>query len=335
MHTPDYAALARIALGHITQVYPHSGPQKLKSASDWLPPEQAHPLFCGSYDWHSCVHSHWLLVQALNAAPQLAEAEAIRQRLQQFNSAAVAAEIATFERQGAGFERPYGWAWLLKLQAELLISNEPAASHAARTLQPLAMLVRERLMDYLPRLPYPIRSGQHNNTAFALLLALDYASSAQDPALAELLHQRSLEWFANDVACPAWGEPGGEDFLSPSLQQAVLMQRLMSSEAFGPWLAAFLPQLASGQPATLFQPVSVVERSDGKLAHLDGLNLSRAWCWFLLAQSVPQLQATAEAHLHAALNHLQDDYMGSHWLATFALLAQQAQRSLVSRNLSM
>ena len=335
MHAPDYAALARIAMGHITQVYPHSGPQKLKSASDWLPPEQAHPLFCGSYDWHSCVHSHWLLVQVLNAAPQLAEAEAIRQRLLQFNSAAVAAEIATFERQGAGFERPYGWAWLLKLQAELLSSAEPSAKHAAHVLQPLAQLLRERLMAYLPRLPYPIRSGQHNNTAFALLLALDYASSAQDQTLAEQLRQRSLDWFADDVACPAWGEPGGEDFLSPSLQQAVLMQRLMAPKTFGPWLAAFFPQLASEQPATLFHPVSVVERSDGKLAHLDGLNLSRAWCWFQLAVCDPRLQATAEAHLHAALDHLQDDYMGSHWLATFALLAQQAQRSLVSRSLSM
>ena len=335
MLAPDYAALARIAMGHITQVYPHSGPQKLKSASDWLPPEQAHPLFCGSYDWHSCVHSHWLLVQVLNAAPQLAEAEAIRQRLLQFNSAAVAAEIATFERQGAGFERPYGWAWLLKLQAELLSSAEPSAKHAAHVLQPLAQLLRERLMAYLPRLPYPIRSGQHNNTAFALLLALDYASIAQDQLLAELLRQRSLEWFADDVACPAWGEPGGEDFLSPSLQQAVLMQRLMAPKTFAPWLAAFFPQLASEQPATLFQPVSVVERSDGKLAHLDGLNLSRAWCWFQLAVCDPRLQATAEAHLHAALGHLQDDYMGSHWLATFALLAQQAQRSLVSRSLSM
>lgn len=335
MHAPDYAALARIALGHITQVYPHSGPQRLNSASDWLPPEQAHPLFCGSYDWHSCVHSHWLLVHVLNTAPQLAEAADIRQRLQQFNEAAVAAEMATFERQGAGFERPYGWAWLLKLQAELLTSSEPAAKHAAHLLQPLAQLLRERLMAYLPRLPYPIRSGQHNNTAFALLLALDYASSAQDQPLAALLHQRSVDWFADDVACPAWGEPGGEDFLSPSLQQAVLMQRLMVPETFGPWLAAFFPQLASEQPATLFQPVRVVERSDGKLAHLDGLNLSRAWCWFQLAECDPRLQATAEAHLHAALDHLQDDYMGSHWLATFALLAQQAQRSLVSRSLSM
>ena len=226
MLAPDYAALARIALGHITQVYPHSGPQRLSSASDWLPPEQAHPLFCGSYDWHSCVHSHWLLVHVLNTAPQLTEAADIRQRLQQFNEAAVADELATFERQGAGFERPYGWAWLLKLQAELLSSAEPSAKHAAHVLQPLAQLLRERLMAYLPRLPYPIRSGQHNNTAFALLLALDYASSAQDQTLAEQLRQRSLDWFADDVACPAWGEPGGEDFLSPSLQQAVLMQRV-------------------------------------------------------------------------------------------------------------
>lgn len=335
MHAPDYAALARIALGHITKVYPHSGPQRLTSASDWLPPEQAHPLFCGSYDWHSCVHSHWLLIRVLTSAPQLAEAEAIRRRLQQFNDADVAAEIATFERQGAGFERPYGWAWLLKLQAELLSSNEPTARHAAQTLQPLADRLRQRLTDYLPRLPYPIRSGQHNNTAFALLLVLDYASTTQDQPLTGLLRQRSLEWFANDVACPAWGEPGGEDFLSPSLQQAVLMQRIMTPEAFGPWLAAFFPHLANGQPAVLRQPVSVHERSDGKLAHLDGLNLSRAWCWFLLAQSAPYLQATAEAHLQAALNHLQDDYMGSHWLASFALLALEAQRSLVSRNLSM
>ena len=321
---PDHAALARIALGHITRVYPHSGPQWLNRAADWQPPEQAHPLFCGSYDWHSCVHSHWLLVRVLNCAPELPEAAAIRQRLEQITDDAVAAEIATFERQGASFERPYGWAWLLMLQAELLRSSEPLARRAAVTLQPLAALLAERLQDYLPRLPYPIRSGQHNNTAFALLLCLEYARTAQDQQLERLLRERSLAWFANDSDCPAWGEPSGEDFLSPTLQQAVLMQQVMDGSAFAAWLDAFLPELAAQQPTTLFRPVNVSERSDGKLAHLDGLNLSRAWCWFRLSATRPALLAMAEAHLTAALGHLEDDYMGSHWLATFALLAQQA-----------
>ncbi|MEL0168852.1 MAG: DUF2891 domain-containing protein [Pseudomonadaceae bacterium] len=321
---PDYAALASIALGHITRVYPHSGPQRLGCATDWQPPEQAHPLFCGSYDWHSCVHSHWLLVRVLNRAPGLPETNAIRQQLAGFSDAAVAAEIATFERQGAGFERPYGWAWLLMLQTELLRCDEAVAGQAAQRLQPLVNLLRNRLLDYLPRLPYPIRSGQHNNTAFALLLALDYARTAQDAALQRLLRQRSLDWFAADTHCPAWGEPGGEDFLSPTLQQAVLMQQVLEERMFVDWLAAFLPGLTEQQPATLFQPVSVHERSDGKLAHLDGLNLSRAWCWFRLAATEPSVRPAAEAHLAAAINHLQDDYMGSHWLATFALLAQEA-----------
>ena len=314
---PDHAALARIALAHITRVYPHSGPQRLNRAADWQPPEQAHPLFCGSYDWHSCVHSHWLLVRVLNRVPDLPEAVAIRQRLKQITDDAVAAEITTFER-------PYGWAWLLMLQAELLHGNEPLAQHAAATLQPLADLIRARLLDYLPRLPYPIRSGQHTNTAFALLLCLAYARMAQDPQLEGLLHERSLTWFADDRDCPAWGEPSGEDFLSPTLQQAVLMQQVMDRSAFATWLDDFLPGLSAAQPATLFRPVSVRERSDGKLAHLDGLNLSRAWCWFQLAATRPALRAVAEAHLAAAINHLEDDYMGSHWLATFALLAQQA-----------
>ena len=321
---PDYASLARIALGHITRTYPHSGPQRLLRAADWQPPEQAHPVFCGSYDWHSCVHSHWLLVRVLNRAAALPEADAIRQRLACISDHAVATEMATFERQGAGFERPYGWAWLLELQAELLRSNEPVAGQAAQRLQPLAELLRKRLLDYLPRLPYPIRSGQHNNTAFALLLVLDYAATAGDTALDALLRQRALDWFAADTHCTAWGEPGGEDFLSPTLQQAVLMQQLLEEKAFDDWLAAFLPDLAKQQPATLFQPVNVGERSDGKLAHLDGLNLSRAWCWSQLSATRPSLRAAAGAHLAAAIDHLQDDYMGSHWLATFALLAQEA-----------
>ena len=185
-------------------------------------------------------------------------------------------------------------------------------------------MIRRRLLDYLPRLLYPIRSGQHNNTAFALLLYLEYARMAQDQQLERLLRERSLTWFANDHGCPAWGEPSGEDFLSPTLQQAVLMQQVMDGNTFADWLDAFLPDLVVQQPATLFRPVSVSERSDGKLAHLDGLNLSRAWCWFQLSAARPTLLTVAEAHLAAAINHLEDDYMGSHWLATFAMLAQQA-----------
>ena len=176
----------------------------------------------------------------------------------------------------------------------------------------------ERLGAYLPKLTYPVRSGAHSNTAFALILALDYAEAAHDAALTALIAARAKAWFDADENCPAWGEPSGEDFLSPALTEALLMRRVLVHDAFAGWLKRFFPDLADSQPSILFIPASVSDRSDGRIAHLDGLNLSRAWCWRGIA---PELAATADAHLAASLPHVAGDYMGEHWLASFALLA--------------
>ena len=317
------ATLARIALGHVERQYPHSEPLRLQSAADLLPPRQLHPVFYGSYDWHSCVHSYWLLTRIRQQQPTLPEAAQINELLdRQLTPVNVAQECAFFQRQGNGsFERPYGWAWLLKLQAEFTTANLPWAS----TWQPLASELASRLVAYLPRLSAPIRSGAHNNTAFALLLAADYAEACGDTALLTQIHTSAADFYLQDQDCQAW-EPGGEDFLSPALQEAALLQRLLPAAEFNRWFTAFLPRLAQGEPATLLTPVNSRDRSDGKLAHLDGLNLSRAWCLQALAAGRPdalaaRLKDSAEAHLQVSLPHLSGDYMGEHWLATFALLA--------------
>jgi hypothetical protein len=224
----------------------------------------------------------------------------------------VAGELARLDRPyGATFERPYGWGWLLYLHLE-------ASRHQDRQwgddLQPLARTIADHFDRYLQVLTYPIRSGAHFNTAFALVLALDWAERF-DVDLAELIRARANHWFGGDRDCQAW-EPGGDDFLSPALIEALLMSRVLGRQQFGDWFIAFLPRLSEKQPATLFTPATVSDRSDGKIAHLDGLNLSRAWCWRALGYPEP-----AEAHLEAALPHLSGDYMGEHWLQSFALLA--------------
>ncbi len=322
------ATLARIALGHVTREYPHIEPMRLRSAADLLPPSQLHPVFYGSYDWHSCVHSYWLLARIQRLQPELAECALITELFdQQLTHAKLEQERAFFQRPGnASFERPYGWAWLLKLQAELSTGE----AVWAKALQPLADDLAQRFCDYLPRLSAPIRSGAHNNTAFALLLALDYADACAHEKLREQIISSARAFYLQDQDCQAW-EPGGEDFLSPALQEAALMQRVLSTDEFQEWFARFLPKLAEGQPASLLTPVHSRDRSDGKLAHLDGLNLSRAWCLEALAAAQPaalceRLLVSAEAHLQTSLPHIDGDYMGEHWLATFALLALQSRR---------
>ncbi|MEH6565809.1 MAG: DUF2891 domain-containing protein [Halopseudomonas sp.] len=319
------AALARVALGHVQREYPHIAPMRLASAADLQPPSRLHPVFYGSYDWHSCVHSYWLLARIRHLAPALPEAQAINDLFdQQLTSAKLEQERTFFLQPGKrNFERPYGWAWLLKLQAELAGAN----TRWAEALQPLATELAQGMTEYLPRLSAPIRSGAHNNTAFALLLAMDYAEACADHALAAQIHTSACDFYLHDRSCQAW-EPGGEDFLSPALQEAALMQRLLSVKEFDSWFSGFLPRLAEGEPATLLTPAHSRDRSDGKLAHLDGLNLSRAWCLRALAKDQPlalrqRLLSAAQAHLQVSLPHIQGDYMGEHWLATFALLALQ------------
>ena len=312
---------ARIALGHVTREYPHKPDQVLEGDGDLRAPRNLHPVFHGSFDWHSCVHSHWMLATLLRRFPAMPEAPAIRGLFDaRLTPEAVAGECAFLARPSArGFKRPYGWGWLLKLASELRLHDAPWAA----ALSPLAEVFAARFRDFLPLATYPVRVGTHFNTAFALRMAADHAEGAD----LALLRDTALRWYGDDTACPAWGEPSGDDFLSPALIEAECMRRLMAPTDFARWLARFLPDLARGEPATLFRPAVVSDRSDGKIAHLDGLNLSRAWCWRSLAAAMPDGEArrraetAAQSHVEAALPHLAEDYMGEHWLASFAVLA--------------
>ena len=316
--------LARITLAHIGREYPYKLDHVLTGPHDAATPAELHPIFHGSFDWHSCVHGWWQLLTVARLLPDLAEADAIRARAHtMLTPTLVAGELAYLGRPAsAGFERPYGWAWLLALHAE-------AARHDAGwgdALAPLAAAFAARFAGHLPKLTYPIRVGTHFNTAFALVLARDWAID-RDPPLVQLIDGSARAWFGTDRGCQAW-EPGGDEFLSPALTEALLMSRVLPAPAFTIWLDAFLPDLARGRPATLFAPAHVSDRADGKIAHLDGLNLSRAWCWRSIAAALgpthpaaSAMRRAADNHLAAGLPHLDDDYMGGHWLGTFALLA--------------
>jgi hypothetical protein len=322
---------ARIALSHVGREYPAVVQHVMEGPSDFGPPSALHPVFHGSFDWHSCVHGHWLLARLLRAFPDRAEASSIRARFDAaFTVAGVAAEVAYFDRPArAGFERPYGWAWLLMLVAELERGG-PGCAAWREALRPLESRLAGKFAAFLPRCDYPVRAGVHSNTAFALILVLEYAQGVGDESLAALARDRARRWYGEDAACQAW-EPGGDEFLSPALIEAELMRRVLAPADFRAWLARFLPELAAGRPASLFEPARVSDRADGKIAHLDGLNLSRAWCWRALAAALDEADpiravalAAAERHLAASLPHVAGDYMGEHWLASFAVLALMA-----------
>lgn len=321
--------LAGIALGHVTREYPNKLDHVLAGPLDVKSPRALHPVFFGSFDWHSCVHGHWLLARLYRRFPQLPEAGAIRALLDaQLTSEKVAGELRYLEQPAArGFERPYGWAWALALEAELLRHESTEGRRWAAALAPLAKEFVRRFEAYLPLATYPVRAGAHSNTAFALLLARDHAVAARNSGFAGLCADTALRWYRHDRGCPAW-EPSQDDFLSPALMEAALMGDVMPKEDFAEWLAAFLPQASRGEPATLFKPATVTDRTDGKIAHLDGLNLSRAWCWRRIVAELPpsdplrmRAEAAVDSHLMSALGHVAGDYMGEHWLATFALLA--------------
>ncbi|ART63132.1 DUF2891 domain-containing protein [Kushneria marisflavi] len=328
--------LAHMALGHVEREYPNLVTHMMRGAHDIAAPSTLHPIFYGSLDWHSCVHSYWLLVRVSRLYPTSEIAARVQALLQRnITTEKVAGELAYFQAPGRdGFERPYGWAWFLKLVAELETSPHEAMQQAAQTLAPLIRFMTQAFLEFWPKQTYPIRTGTHYNSAFAGVMALEYARMPHQPpertALEQVLCRRAREWFDGDRGAQAW-EPGGDEFLSPTLIEALYMAHALEPEAFRNWFDAFLPALASGQPETLFIPAVVSDRSDGKIAHLDGLNLSRAWCFRSLAARLGQehparlrMQKSAETHLAAALSHLGEDYMGEHWLATLALLALEA-----------
>jgi len=324
---------ARLALSHVRREYPNKLDHVLLSSDDLQSPSQLHPVFYGSFDWHSCVHGYWLMATLLRRHPALPEAEAIRRLFdEQFTAERMAVEVAYAAHPSrGGFERPYGWAWLLMLQAELDRHDTSGGRTWAAALQPLTDVFVGRFLAFLPKATYPIRVGTHFNTAFAVRLALEYADGTGDTTLAAALRDAARRWYLADRDCQAW-EPGGDDFLSSALMEAECMRIVLDGPAFHAWLDAFLPRIADQQPGTLFTPALVSDRTDGKIAHLDGLNLSRAWCWRSIARALPADDArvaTAEraamAHLEVSLPHVAGDYMGEHWLATFALLALLAE----------
>jgi hypothetical protein len=329
--TPDLAAhFADTALGHVRREYPNKPGHVLSGPEDARAPRALHPIFYGSYDWHSCVHAYWMLARLLRRFTELPQAADIRLLFdEQFVADKVAGECASLAAPHTrGFERPYGWAWLLKLGEELALHRDGAWS---RILAPLTAIFAQRFRDFLPLATYPVRVGAHPNTAFGLRMAADYAAVTEDGGLAALLRDTAKRWYGADVDCPAWGEPGGDDFQSSALIEAECMRRLLPVHDFLPWLDNFLPHIAQSEPATLFRPATVSDRTDGKIAHLDGLNLSRAWCWRSIAASLPTsdarraaMEETAERHLTAGLPHVSGDYMGAHWLASFAVLALEA-----------
>ncbi len=318
------ARFMRLTLGHLGKRYPYKLDLVLTGPEDAVEPEVLHPIFHGSFDWHSCCHGYWQVLRLARLFPDLPEAAEVRARAAAMLTAdKVAGELAFLARpMSAGFERPYGWAWLLALHGEAARHDAPWAD----ALEPLARAFAARFHGFLPKLTYPIRVGTHFNTSFALTLAREWGAIF-DPALTALIDARATAWFLGDCDCQAW-EPGGDEFLSPALCEALLMSRILSSGDFAAWFDCFLPQAATGAPAGLFTPAFVSDRSDGKIAHLDGLNLSRAWCWNEIAATLgaqhgaaPLATKTAQEHLAAGLPHVAGDYMGEHWLATFALLA--------------
>jgi len=318
---------ARTALGHVGREWPNKLDHVMAGPGDVQGPRALHPIFFGSFDWHSCVHTYWLLARLYRRVPQLAERKAIRalfdERLTTDN---VAAEVAYLARPEArGFERPYGWAWALMLASELARHQSGEGKRWSGEVQPLAQIFVQRFEAWLPLATYPVRGGVHANTAFALLLARDYALTVGNAQLNALLWEKALGWYGKDAACQAW-EPSGDDFLSSALIEAACVRSIIGDQACRSWLAGFLPKLSAGEPATLFSPATVSDRSDGKIAHLDGLNLSRAWCWRLILDvsdtaARARIEQAISEHLESALPHVTGDYMGEHWLATFALLA--------------
>lgn len=316
--------LVQLPLKCMQKEFPNKPGETLAAAADIGSPRNLHPAFYGCFDWHSSVHGHWMLVKLLKTFVGLKDRDLIRARLAENISAEnILAEVKYFKRsEENSYERTYGWAWLLKLAEELHTFDDPLARELESNLRPLTDLVVQRHLEFLPKLNYPIRVGEHSNTAFGLAFAWDYACAVGNPELQRLVEKRAKDFFMNDAGCPLSWEPSGFDFLSPCLEEADIMRRVLAKKEFALWLKKFLPQLA-GKKFSL-APGVVSDRKDGKLIHLDGLNFSRAWCLYGIA-SLPgygHLKKIADEHMHHSLASITaGSYEGEHWLASFAIYA--------------
>lgn len=324
---------ARLALANIRREFPSGVYHTMTAPGDYpFRPRARTPAFYGSYDWHSCVEMHWLLLRLLRVAAGVVPVKEIRSALNgHLRPVALAAEMEFVNsRDGLG-ERPYGWAWTLALTHEARCLDDPDGKKWSAALQPLADAVTRRFLDWLAKATYPVRHGVHTNSAFGMGRALDYAHAQArngDRGLLDAITAKAYAWFGGDTIYPAAWEPSGHDFLSPALCEAELMARILPQSEFSTWLSVFLPGIAGGEPATLFTPALVSDPADGQIAHLHGLNASRAWCWRRIAESLPPgdprigpAVAAARTHAGAALPHvIGEDYMVEHWLACYAVL---------------
>lgn len=317
--------LVNLPMDCVNTEYPNKLNQTIGSANDLQTPKELHPAFYGCFDWHSSVHGHWSLVSLLKQFPTLDAAAVIREKLRaNMSKEHILAEVAYFhEKHNKSYERTYGWAWLLKLAEEIHTWDDPLARELEQNLQPLTDLIVQKYISFLPKLNYPIRVGEHTNTAFGLTFAWDYAVTVGDITLKALIEKRANEFYLKDANCPITWEPSGYDFLSPCLQEAAIMKRILPTSEFKTWLSDFLPQLKNTDFTLPFGEVS--DRNDGKLVHLDGVNFSRAWSLYTIAEGLPRyqhLKNIANAHINYSLpNIVADSYEGGHWLGSFAIYA--------------
>lgn len=317
--------LAQLPLNCAETEYPNKLSQTLGSAEDLKSPKTLHPAFYGCFDWHSAVHGHWSMVTLLKEFPDIDAADNLRRILKNhITKENIAKEVAYFHgKHNKSWERTYGWAWLLKLAEELHTWDDPMARELENTLQPLTDLIVIKFMDFLPKLHYAIRVGEHPNTAFGLSFAYDYAQTVDNQAFMTLIEQRAKNFYSTDANCPISWEPGGFDFLSPCLEEMDIMRKVLPANEFKTWLSSFLPQLKNKNYDLAVGEIS--DRTDGKLVHLDGLNFSRAWCLYGLANQFPEyhhLKNIANKHIQYSLpNLVSDSYEGGHWLGSFAIYA--------------
>lgn len=317
-----------MALNCIEKEYPNKPSHVFNDEKDLKTPIQQHPAFYGCFDWHSSVHGHWMLVRVLKVFPEIKIRDKILAALKRnITPENIKVEVAYLnEKSRKSFERTYGWSWLLKLTEELYTWKDPAGKKLYKIISPLAEKIVSNYLLFLPKQTYPIRTGVHPNTAFGLLFALDYSRTVGHEELKEIILKRSWEYFGKDMNCPDSWEPGGEDFFSPCLMEVLLMSRVLTTRAFLPWFRHFIPAM---DRSPLLMPAIVSDRTDGKLSHLDGLNLSRVWCFSAILKKLQEgdplreiLKMSIKTHLATAMENIKSGYYeGEHWLGSFAVYA--------------